>query len=179
MRLGMFNVPGFKSSSPAQLVLVDTSLQTLTFASAGHCPALVAESNALSGGSSNSPRMRTVAPEGFPLGVVSSPEYLQEVVPLLPSSCVLLYTDGLTEAAGGDGTFFGEQRLSNCLERNFGQSASRVAAKIMGELEQFQSPAPWRDDLTLLILAGESAGCNEFEFSSPEPAAVAPTALGA
>jgi sigma-B regulation protein RsbU (phosphoserine phosphatase) len=149
-----------------QLVLVDTTGATLTIANAGHCPALLADSLAPEG---TAPvRMRTVAPEGFPLGITPSPEFEEAVIPLRPSSCLVLYTDGLSETAGRDGTLFGQMKLANCLERNFGHKASELTADIVAELEEFQLPAPPRDDLTMLVLASGNAEQSEVEFSPIE-----------
>jgi sigma-B regulation protein RsbU (phosphoserine phosphatase) len=154
-----------------QLVLVDTTRATLTFANAGHCPALLADTPAPGGAAADAPAsLRSVAPEGLPLGVAPSPEFREVMIPLRPSSCLVLYTDGLSETAGRDGTLFGQMKLANCLGRNFGHKASELTADILAELEEFQSPAPPRDDLTMLVLASGSAERSELEFRRVEAA---------
>ena len=152
-----------------QLVLADTKRATLTFANAGHCPALLADSVGPGGADNEAPvRMRSVAPEGFPLGIVPKPEFEESLIPLRASSCLMLYTDGLSETAGGDGTLFGHMKLANCLKQNFGHRASELTADVLAELERFQSPAPLRDDLTLLVLARVATERSEVEFPGVE-----------
>jgi sigma-B regulation protein RsbU (phosphoserine phosphatase) len=154
-----------------QLVLVDTTRATLTFANAGHCPALLADTLAQDSAYHRAEvRMRSVAPEGFPLGVTASPEFEEAVIPLRPSSCLILYTDGLSEAAGRDGTLFGQMKLANCLKQNFGHKASELTVEVIAEMERFQSPALPRDDLTLLVLTSVSTGQSEVEFPRVEAA---------
>jgi sigma-B regulation protein RsbU (phosphoserine phosphatase) len=154
-----------------QLVLADTTRETLTFANAGHCPALLADTPGPGGAEKGVPvRMRSVAPEGFPLGIRPKPEFEETVIPLRPSSCLMLYTDGLSETAGCDGTLFGQMKLANCLKQNFGHKASELTADVLTELERFQSPAPPRDDLTLLVLASVGTERREVEFPGVEAA---------
>jgi sigma-B regulation protein RsbU (phosphoserine phosphatase) len=150
-----------------QLVLADTKRATLTFANAGHCPALLADAPGLGGTDNGAPvRMSSVAPEGLPLGIVPKPEFEESVIPLRASSCLMLYTDGLSETAGRDGTLFGQMKLANCLKQNFGHKASELTADVLAELELFQSPALPRDDLTLLVLA--SVGTERSEVRLPD-----------
>jgi anti-sigma regulatory factor (Ser/Thr protein kinase) len=85
----------------AQLVYVDSRNRRITAASAGHCPALLsadAEGN-----------VKSISPEGLPLGILPDTSFANQTEPLPRNSRVLLYTDGLTEARNSAGEFFGQE----------------------------------------------------------------------
>src|SRR6185503_13613295 len=72
----------------AQLAYVDVKARKLIVGSAGHCPLLIADSSGV----------KSLSPEGMPLGILADAEFTSESIDL-PEHCrVLLYTDGLTEA---------------------------------------------------------------------------------
>ncbi len=157
-----------------QLVRVDTKRATLTFANAGHCPALLAHNSEPCRASSDSPvaQLSSIAPDGLPLGVVPSPGFAAAVFPLHPSTCLLLYTDGLSETTGIDGTLFGQTKLANGFKRNLGAEASQVVSGILTELKEFESAAQPKDDLTLLVLAGGKTERYPREFRPSDLAAL-------
>jgi len=130
----------------AQLAFVDARERKLTVASAGHCPLLLA-SGANAG-------VKTLSPEGLPLGVLSNPVFSDEIVELPQRCCALLYTDGLTEALSSKGERFGQERLVGWLEKNAatGQPAGRLKESLTAELGEFQSNAELNDDQTFLIM---------------------------
>src|SRR2546423_5307124 len=96
----------------AQLVLLDTEKHSLTVASAGHCPLLIA---------TKSGSTIACAPDGVPLGILPQAIFREQTIDLEDCSCALLYTDGLTEARNTHGEFFGEPRLENWLRESAGQ----------------------------------------------------------
>ena len=65
-----------------------------------------------------------------------------------PSTGVLLYTDGLTEARH-DGEQFGPTRLTDTVQTLKGESPSRIVAALTEEVEQF-SDHRLPDDLCVL-----------------------------
>jgi serine phosphatase RsbU (regulator of sigma subunit)/anti-sigma regulatory factor (Ser/Thr protein kinase) len=134
----------------AQLVLADFRQQRLVVASAGHCPLFVA------GPAGN---LRTIAPDGLPLGILPNVEYEEEILPMAECSCALLYTDGLTEARNAHGELFGQERLCNWLRQNVSRSKTAVelSQNFLGELKSFQSQAGPSDDQTFLILVNETS----------------------
>jgi len=69
----------------AQLVLADLNRRRLVVANAGHCPLFVA------GPAGN---LKTISPDGLPLGIVPDVTYEEETLPLDECSRALLYTDG-------------------------------------------------------------------------------------
>ena len=62
--------------------------------------------------------------------------------------CLVLYTDGIIEAIGRDGKFFGTERLTAIIERYGGRSASEIHAAIIADLKDYEKP----DDVTLFVM---------------------------
>jgi serine phosphatase RsbU (regulator of sigma subunit) len=73
-----------------------------------------------------------------------------------PGSRLVLYSDGLVEAAGPDGQPYGYAALEKLLAREAGRSAGQLIDSILAELERFTGGTKLDDDLTILIV--ESAG---------------------
>jgi len=67
---------------------------------------------------------------------------------LEPGDCMVLYTDGIIEARGRDGSMFGEKRLAQIIEISGGKSAANIHADILNELKPYQKP----DDVTLFVM---------------------------
>jgi serine phosphatase RsbU (regulator of sigma subunit)/anti-sigma regulatory factor (Ser/Thr protein kinase) len=133
----------------AQLVLADFHRGQLVVANAGHCPLFVA---------GPAGKLKTVSPDGLPLGILPDVKYTQEIVLLEDCSCALMYTDGLTEARNSHGELFGQERLCTWLRQsvNKHKTAAELSETFLAEIKSFQSQAGLSDDQTFLILADES-----------------------
>ena len=97
-RLLYEELSGVEMFITTQLAVADVAHRRLVIASAGHCPLLLVNAKG---------QIKSVSPEGMPLGILPEVEFSDEIVPLEPSSCVLLYTDGLIEARNPHGELFG------------------------------------------------------------------------
>ncbi len=73
------------------------------------------------------------------------------VVDIEPGSVVVMYTDGVTDAVGEDGTRYGSTRLQETLLPCRGKSAADVIASLTKDLEAFQS-GTHADDTAALVL---------------------------
>ena len=131
----------------AQLVYVDARQRRLITASAGHCPLLLAIAG--------EPAVRTLWPEGMPLGILPDTPYSDETAEL-PENCrILLYTDGLTEARNAQGELFGQERLMEWLKQTTTRprKAEDLRDELVAELWRFQANTSLKDDQTFLIMA--------------------------
>jgi len=128
----------------AQLVYVDTTARKLVVGSAGHCPLLVA----------NGANVKSISPEGMPLGILPDTVFVSEIVELSPNCRVLLYTDGLTEALDGDGERYGQERLAAWLNEANTSTARELKDQLAEKLAQFQMKTGLNDDQTFLIMTG-------------------------
>lgn len=133
-----------------QLVSIDLRWRHVVAASAGHCPVLMVS------GEDNT--VRAIGPTGTPLGIMPDPLYDQECTTLTEPSCLMIYTDGLTEAFDRNGEMFGRKRLGEWLRNgvNFPCDAEQLCERLVTELDQFRAGTPLRDDQTFLILADKS-----------------------
>jgi serine phosphatase RsbU (regulator of sigma subunit)/anti-sigma regulatory factor (Ser/Thr protein kinase) len=130
----------------AQLAFVDTRARQLVVGNAGHCPLLVADRSAV----------RSLSPEGMPLGILPDTVFTSETVDLSANCRVMLYTDGLTEAMDETGQRYGQERLTDWFgeNRHLGRPARELQQELADRLAQFQMKTGLNDDQTFLIMTG-------------------------
>jgi len=120
--------------------VLDPAHGALSYAAAGHWPALVARREGV----------ETVGGPSLALGISSDAAYEEGEVWLAPGEGVLLYTDGLVEIGGSDPM----DRLA-AAQRALGQRRAGPPEQWVEQLYQAtrrQSGGRLRDDLTLLAL---------------------------
>jgi sigma-B regulation protein RsbU (phosphoserine phosphatase) len=124
--------------------LLDTQFRRLAYTNAGHCPPMLMRDGACL-------RLK----EGGPvLGVFPVRRYLQADVQLRSGDCLVLFTDGVTEARNPSGREFGEDRLENLLSQLVNGSHLRAAGlrdRIMAAVSEF-SEGEVSDDATLMVV---------------------------
>jgi sigma-B regulation protein RsbU (phosphoserine phosphatase) len=86
------------------------------------------------------------------LGVEPEVAYLTQTLTFTPGSLLLLYTDGVTEAMGAQGEYFGMHRLENLVLGMPRWNAQEVADKIAERVSSFTLEPELRDDLTAVTL---------------------------
>ena len=124
-----------------QLVWLDAARQTITVASAGHCPALLADGTTV----------REIAPDGLPLGIFADSVYEQSTEPFGSHCRLLMYTDGITEARDPSGEDFGAARLCDWVARM--PANAEVACQELREMVlAHQQNLAASDDITLVAL---------------------------
>jgi phosphoserine phosphatase RsbU/P len=115
----------------------------VTCASAGHDAALLIGKEG----------PRPVFPSsGTVLGLFPDRRYENAFVDLTPGDTLLLYTDGVTEAANPDQAFFGEERLRSCFATGAPRTAAELVDRLLAEVRAFAAGAPQSDDITILAL---------------------------
>ena len=130
----------------AQLAFIDTKTRRLIIGNAGHCPLLIADGSGV----------KSLSPEGMPLGILPDAVFADETVDLPPNCSVLLYTDGLTEAMDAAGERYGQDRLTNWFRdtRARPRPARELQHDLANQLTQFQWKTGLNDDQTFLIMTG-------------------------
>ena len=119
------------------------------FVSAGHNPAYLFR--AASG------EIEELESQGMILGAFPSAKYTSSPLQIDPGDVLVVYSDGVTEAAGHDDEMFGEQRLLELIRANASGGASVLEGKILEELERFTEGVDQNDDITFLLIENKRA----------------------
>lgn len=131
--------------------------RSLTYANAGHYPPLLkraAGPGAQERGRGHTPIERLDAAGGIPLGVLNEVGSAEATVVLNLGDTILLYTDGLVEAADPDGLMFGVGALEYALANGPDDPADLVAS-IIEALRGHEATTRPNDDQTLLVIRTE------------------------
>src|SRR5512133_3424977 len=135
----------------AQITLVDLRGMTLTAASAGHQPILIADPGN---------HVQVIAPKGMPLGIARGCPYGELQVALSPASFALMYTDGVSELRNAQGDCFGQERLArwfSAAARDSNVDVSDLKEALLQELRNHQQGIALSDDQTFLLLSTRSS----------------------
>ena len=124
--------------------VLDPAGAVFRFASAGHESPLLVPAD----GSS----VREVPGGGPLIGVFGRLDLREETVALRPGDALVLYTDGVTDAARPDRERYGDARFRAVLEGHRGASAGTIVAEVVASVEAFQGPGPAADDVALLVV---------------------------
>ena len=123
--------------------IYDPATRELAYARAGHLPPRL--KNCEDG------RLMVLDGEsGLPLGILPSQHYRDSTITLRPCDQLILYTDGITEAANPRGERFGSERLDRLL-RPCHRDASVLLGRVLRALDRFTDGRPMADDRTLLV----------------------------
>ena len=123
---------------------VDPSRGVLTYASAGHEPALMARWGAQS--------VDELPAGGMLLGLAERAPTDDREVLFERGDLAVLYTDGVTDAVDADGTRFEAERLAEAVAQARGLAAAEAVAEILGAVDRFVGNAEPADDLTLVAV---------------------------
>ena len=99
---------------------------------------------------------RSLPITGLPLGVLEDADWQRETIVLRPGDALVLYTDGVTEAANAAGEFFGSARLTRTVCEAARASAEGLKATVLAAVQGYTAGAPLPDDIALLVLARDA-----------------------
>lgn len=122
---------------------IDTRAKTLRYCNAGHNPPMLLLPE-------EAP-LKKLAPAGPPLGIVSC-IFEAETVDFLPGTRLVMYTDGVTEAARPDGELYEERRLESLLTEHRGQHAGDLKDTVIAAVFEFSAGSRQCDDVTLAVV---------------------------
>jgi phosphoserine phosphatase RsbU/P len=89
---------------------------------------------------------------GIAIGALPNISLSDHQIMLNPGDCLVLYTDGVTEAFNLKDQMYGDDRFFRLLGHLIGESASSVLAALENDLAQFRDGAPLSDDTTMLAI---------------------------
>ena len=121
--------------------ILNTRTGDLEFSCGGHNPPYL-----LSEGKLTMPDFKPVCAPGMIDGTQYETGHLQ----LKTGDTLLLYTDGVTEAADSANNFFSEERVEAYLRSAAGLSPKELVNALVTEVQKFTGKAPQSDDITVL-----------------------------
>jgi serine phosphatase RsbU (regulator of sigma subunit) len=133
----------------AIMAVLEPATGQLRYANAGHNPGLLVRR---SGG------VEELSATGPPLGLVPDASYTQGQDFLGEGDTLVLYTDGITEAARPDGEEFELERLKSACVAGRRLDLEALLGAIDGDLKEFAQGVPFADDRTLVALRREMEG---------------------
>ncbi len=126
------------------LARVDEATLELSYSNAGHNYPVVFRHG--------SPRM-TLERGGTVVGILETATFEEDRITLQPGDRVMLYTDGISEAANAAGELFGEERLYQLVGALPADLSARdVTERILEGVRAFLDGIEPGDDMTLMVL---------------------------
>ena len=123
--------------------VLDHRRRRLTYAAAGHPPALLLEPGA------EPSELRATGP---PIGMLAGASYGERGLELAPGSRLYVYSDGLVEGSTPAGDEFGRDRLGELLRDAAGRTLQESVALAVREVERWRGDAALEDDLSILAV---------------------------
>jgi sigma-B regulation protein RsbU (phosphoserine phosphatase) len=66
--------------------------------------------------------------------------------------CLILYTDGITEALNSEGDEFGMASVIKAIQASASEGAAGMITRLTDDLRAFVGPHPQYDDITLMVI---------------------------
>jgi len=134
----------------------DIKSQKLTYVGAGHEHILIYRQK--------TGDCESILSGGIALGMIpdNSKIIKEKEIFIEDGDCVVLYTDGLTEARNNSGDMYGLENLKKSLiEHAPNYSASGINYHMARDVSSFAGEAPQLDDMTLIVLKRDSANTED------------------
>src|ERR1700694_4703127 len=133
--------------SMAYLIL-DHARNGVTLARAGHDAPLLYKRA--------SQTVTPLKPHGMVVGVDSGDVFdrltTDVTVSLERNDCILLYTDGITEALDNEGNEFGLERTIASVQSSAKEGAQAMVTRLIDDLRSFVGSTPQNDDITMIAI---------------------------
>ena len=130
--------------------VLDLKTRVLDFVNAGHCPPILRRGNGA---------IESLEPTRPVLGLMLEATSRSERLALSAGDRLLLYTDGVTEAASDSGEEFGAARLAALMQDSQEQSLPQQYAHILEQVRQ-HALGNFTDDATLLLVSIQNTGAS-------------------
>ena len=115
----------------------------LRYVNAGHNPPFLVDRSGV----------RKLASTGKPVGILPDSPFTEAMVRLEHGSCLVLYTDGLNEAADPEEEEFGMERLEELVRQTVvSEDVGAMPGRILDAIIRFERGAHASDDKTIVVL---------------------------
>ena len=123
--------------------VLDASNRTLAYSNAGHNPPLLIDADGNS---------RFIDRGGIPLGMFRDTRYYEYYLSLEPGQILVLYTDGVTEAANKKDEQYGRDRLAQRVHDGIRLGARELIDFVYQDVQAFTDGRGADDDITFFII---------------------------
>ena len=128
--------------------IIERFTGTITLSRAGHDAPLLYKANDQSVSKINPPGMALGIDSGGVFNRVTGDFYLT----LEANDCLVLYTDGVTEALNTEGDEFGMANVIKAIQASASDGAAAIITQLTDDLRAFVGPHPQYDDITLIVI---------------------------
>ncbi len=125
------------------IAVYNPSTRALRSVNAGHNPPLLRRGR----------QLIKVEGGGIPLGMIEFEGYSCVEQTLEKGDTLVMFTDGVTEAANPEDEFYGDQRLEQLVMEHGNKAPSELKRLIHKDVERYVNGAEQSDDVTLLVLS--------------------------
>ncbi len=125
-------------------IQLDQAGSDVRFVNAGHNPPICYRSA--------TQNLEYLTRTGMVLGVEETAQFQERSLEMLPGDCLLLFTDGVTDAINSSGESFDLERLKAVFLDSIDQSPTNILKLIESALSQFTGDIHPFDDITLVLL---------------------------
>ena len=151
--VGRVNHIVHRNTTPGKFItlyycVVDTKSGHVAYTDAGHCQPILVRANG---------EIVRLDAGGAVLGVFPEWKYEQGTVPICPGDRLVLFTDGVTEAANAQEEEFGEERLAELIAALRDRGADELKKRILQAVSTFTGGQA-QDDATLVVVAVSAKG---------------------
>ena len=122
--------------------VIDPVSGTISYINAGHESTVVISPNS---------EITLLEPTGPAVGMLPDMVFETEQIVMAPGDILIAFTDGVTEARGTDGEFYGEEKLLNLIKEP-AVSAGEILDRIEKSLSAHTKGVQQSDDITLLAV---------------------------
>lgn len=141
----------------------DPASETLRYINAGHCAPMLFKASGES---------RRLDDGGPVLGLLAHARFSQSSVRFEPGDTLVLYSDGIVEAADPKDEQFGEDRLEELVRESLGQTPVEIRRRILDAVNRFTNNAELSDDRTLVVVRYAGALVGEKRSAAQDLVAV-------
>ncbi len=123
------------------LGVYDEPTGSFSYTNAGHLPPILIRSGVA----------ERLDVNGTVVGAFPFSSYGESRVEMKPGDLLVCFTDGITEPENEYGEMFGEERLTDLIERNAHRSEEQIIEIVLSSVHQWTASEELQDDMTILM----------------------------
>ena len=114
----------------------------LTYCNGGHNPPFLVSGTTV----------RRLTTGGMICGLFEMASYEEDTVTLVPGDCLVMFSDGISEALSATGEEFGDDRILQCINERADGSVSDILEHLVGQVKAFAAGTVQGDDMTAVVV---------------------------